>query len=54
MGRCKENPRYNIVTTRLSDGELELFRTLCPADVSLSTYIRSLALAAVTIVQEQQ
>lgn len=54
MGRCKENPRYNVVTIRVSDGELELFRTLCPPDVYLSNYIRSLALVAVALVQEQR
>jgi hypothetical protein len=40
MGRMKENPRYNVVSVRLSDAELKLAIEKAGSKERLGNYIR--------------
>lgn len=53
MGRMVENPRYNIITIRVSDEELKQLMGLKPVNVSMCEFVRALSLAGAKLVDDQ-
>lgn len=48
MGRTKENPRYNVISLRVSDAELARIKASLAADERIGDYVRDSALFIAT------